>query len=131
MRLPYDHSNSAMTTPMTTPIKRCNKKHYNFILLSLLIGFGLAGVAHAAPITVPNFSFETPVQGDGGSAGLPVSGWNVAFSDTLGGSRVINPAEAAFTGAGGSPGTLPATAHGVQALFYDDTANSQDRKSVV
>ena len=98
----------------------------NFTLLALLVGFGLAGVAHADPITVTNFSFEFPALGGDGNSGT-VPGWFLEPSVSAPTSpvdltdfRVRNPSGAQFTGAAGN-GSLPAPAAGPQALTFDDT----------
>ena len=80
------------------------------ILLSFVIWFGLGKTAHAAALTINNFSFELPVLGDG-EISRTVPGWalvptgNPVYDSTLTDYEVINPTASQFTGAAmsGSP----------------------------
>ncbi len=98
------------------------------ILASCLIWFGLGKVAHAAPITIDNFSFELPVLGDGDTTHT-VPGWtlvptgNPIYDSTLTDYEVINPTASQFTGAAMS-GSLPAPAAGAQALTFRNTPST-------
>ncbi len=92
------------------------------VLVSLLLWFGLTRIAHAAPITVPNFSFEIDSVNDG-DANNGATGWIVDLSKTspvFANFKTANPSEAQFTGAGGN-GPLPAPAAGAKALTFEDT----------
>ena len=102
------------------------------ILLSALTAFTLAGAAHAAPIPVPNSSFDDPVLADGGRANALnadptiVPGWFPSFSGPpVSGGGVENPLDAQFAGA--TLGPLPGDALGDQALFVQGTLASNDQ----
>jgi hypothetical protein len=73
--------------------------------------------AHATPVVVNNFSFEDPVAADAALNTATPTSWT-----TSGGSGtwkgVYNPTNTQFAGATGSPGTLPSSAAGAQAAFF-------------
>ena len=82
-------------------------------LLPIGAAIGLASSALAAPITVPNFSFEAPEAVDGDSV-YPPTGW------TPGGSGynqfgVTDFDNSSYHGSHGDNAPLPGTAHGGQA----------------
>ena len=57
-----------------------------------IVGLALAGVVAAAPISIANFSFEDPAQGDGGFNFGPVTGWVVTgASGVFNASGVFDP----------------------------------------
>ncbi len=100
-----------MTTTITSPKRFVSNQFLKFaVIASVTLGASL-GAANADPITVPNFSFESPAQGDGGFAFEFVDGWT--FLDGTGG--VFDPVDAQFSGSTG--GDLPAPALGQQAVF--------------
>jgi hypothetical protein len=85
-------------------------------LSALAIGIALAFMplnASAAPITVPNFSFENPDVSDSfTSAGVP--DWMFASSSGFGSAEVLDPPAATYTGTGGNNTPLPGSGHGGQ-----------------
>ena len=69
--------------------------------------------ASAAPITVPNFSFENPDVSDSfTSAGVP--DWLFASSSGFGAAEVLDPPAATYTGTGGNNTPLPGSGQGGQ-----------------
>ncbi len=94
----------------------------------------LTGAAGAAPLAVPNASFEDPDIGDGVRANAlnfdlaTVTGWASAFAGpAVSGGGVEDLQDAQFAGATGDGATLPAPATGGQARFVHGTlaSNSQ------
>jgi len=104
-----------MKTPQT-PIApaRVNRKHivHSLILPGLLLGLSQAQV-QAAPIFVPNSSFESPILADGEVVFL-IPGWTYSGSGAHQ-AGVYNHIDASFLGATG--GNLPAPALGAQSAF--------------
>ena len=81
-------------------------------LLAVLMSAGATGaVLNAAPITVPDPSFEGSNVADGGTTGAPFVGTNWTASGN-GGVFLRNPQDDRFAGTTGSPGTLPSPADG-------------------
>jgi hypothetical protein len=94
----------------------------------------LAVAAQAAPIAVPNSSFETPDVADGARAGAlnpdstTVPGWSSGFAGppvSVGG--VQDPQDAQFPGSTANGSPLPGSGAGFQVLFLEGTlaSNSQ------
>jgi hypothetical protein len=67
--------------------------------------------AYLVSYAVPNGSFESPVLGDGATAGIP--GWTTCMGTSY--MRVVNPNSAKITGATGNT-PLPAPASGSQCM---------------
>ena len=73
-----------------------------------LIWLGLPAYLQAAPITVPNFSFEATAPNDGNFDSEPIPGWVVTGDFSAAGA--YNSTESQFSGSTGGP--LPAPADG-------------------
>lgn len=102
------YSNSAVRVNDRTRTRASRR-----LALSCLL-FGLVGTgAGAAPISIPNFSFELPAQADGTFI-ASATNW-VETGSGAHEAGAFNPTNASFTGATGS--TLPGTAHGAQGAF--------------
>lgn len=96
-----------------------NRKKLSQCLLSILFGASIiSSEIHAAPVTVPDFSFElwtNSVNGfglqDGASTAGPDVGnyWRAAGN---GGVNLVNPTNDLYPNTAGFPGTLPPTADG-------------------
>jgi hypothetical protein len=78
---------------------------------------GIAAAGTPTSITVPNYSFESHVVSDGSYTTVPSS------NNCL---QIINPLDAQFSGATGSPGTLPSPADGSQCMFNNATVANSD-----
>ncbi|MGI9432319.1 MAG: hypothetical protein ACR2PQ_08905 [Myxococcota bacterium] len=102
----------------------------------LLATFVLAtsGATGAAPISVPNPSFEDPDLADGTRANalnfdtVTVPGWASSFAGPpVSGGGLEDPSDLQFAGATGNASPLPGTAQGSQATFLQGTlaSNSQ------
>ncbi|NUZ05285.1 hypothetical protein [Piscinibacter koreensis] len=91
-------------------------------LAAALACAGLAAAAHAAPIAVPNFSFENPdLLGDIGlgNSANSVPGWTQAIVTGVVDFYVIDAASSEFPGTNGDNAPLPGTALGGQAAVID------------
>jgi hypothetical protein len=77
----------------------------------------------ASPISlvVDNFSFESPVQGDGGQSVNSVTGWD--FPTPSYSAGVTDLADADYPGTTGSPGTVPG-GDGVQAAYVGNNGTA-------
>lgn len=64
-----------------------------------------ASGALAAPLTVDNFSFESPAIADGTATGTPPDSWGNGLTPSSSGSGAFNPQNDNFTGSTGDPGT--------------------------
>jgi len=107
--------------------------HVRPILLATIV-LALAGATEAAPVSLPNSSFEDPDLADGTRANalnfdtMTVPGWASGFAGPpVSGGGVEDPLDAQFAGATGNASPLPGTAEGPQAIFLQGTlaSNSQ------
>ncbi len=80
-----------------------------FALVLVWSFVSFVGVASAVPVTVPNFSFESPAQGSGGVGGGSPTSW------TLAGSGGVYRPNSDFS----STNPLPAPADGNQYAFLE------------
>lgn len=103
-------------------------------LAAAALAGAVAAPAAAAPIVLPNPSFDAPVLADGGHANAlnaestTVPGWGSSFGGIgVSGGGVHDPQDAEYPGATGDDAPLPGTADGGQALFLQGsiTANSE------
>jgi hypothetical protein len=84
------------------------------LAFAILLAFMPLG-ATAAPITVPNFSFENPDVSDSFTSAGVVPDWIFASSfPGFGSAEVLDPPAATYTGAGGNNTPLPGSGHGGQ-----------------
>ena len=90
-------------------------------LTTLVIGTALMGTLAAAPVTVPDFSFEKTALADGANGGALNVGtnWSAAGNTAavLGGVYLMNPTNEIFPGTTGDSSPLPATGDGTNCLF--------------
>ncbi len=93
------------------------------IAAALLMAGAAGGIATAAPVTVPDFSFELwtntltgdPLQDGANTAGPDVGpDWRAAGN---GGINLVNPTNGLYAGTTGSPGTIPSTGDGMNYLW--------------
>jgi len=105
-------------TPMTARL--------TFLLSAITLCGIVAPGLHAAPVTVPNFSFEAEGTADNGETvgstvtGLGVSGWVQGGQAQAFGTA--DPNNAKFPNATGNDAPLPGTADGGQAVFMNTGA---------
>src|SRR6266567_602333 len=90
-------------------------------LTALVIGTTIIGKLTAAPIAVPDFSFEKTALADGATGGALNAGtnWSAAGNTAafLGGVYLMNPTNEIFAGTTGDLSPLPAPADGTNCLF--------------
>jgi hypothetical protein len=105
---------------------------FHLLLVALILH--VAASAGAAPIAVPDASFDEPDVADGARANAlnsdasTVPGWLSVFSGPgVSGGGVEDPLDAQFVGADGDGSPLPAPADGGQALFVQGTLASNDQ----
>src|SRR6266566_7956273 len=86
-----------------------------------IIGSAILGKLTAAPITVPDFSFEKTLLADGATGGALNAGtnWSAAGNTAafLGGVYLMNSTNEIFAGTTGDLSPLPAPGDGTNALF--------------
>ncbi len=101
-------------------MKLKNLKSFSFVCLLGAIMAG--GRVAAAPVSIPDFSFEqwTNADGFGIADGATTTGpdvgpaWSAAGN---GGVNLVNPTDAQFAGTTGAPGSLPPTGDGTNYLW--------------
>jgi hypothetical protein len=93
----------------------------------LIVAFvtGPVSQAHAAPIAVPNFSFETPDVLDLNTVNVVPAGWTFFDSTSFWGSVTIhNPGNATYSNTSGLALPLPGTADGYQYVSLNNANGS-------
>jgi len=94
--------------------------------LGLILALNLIVSSNASvSIVVSNFSFEVPLQGDGGftPSSVAVPGWLIETTPGALNNGVHNPLDAQYTGTTGSPGTIPG-GDGVQIAYVQGGTGS-------
>ena len=92
--------------------------------LLLATFFSISTSAVAAPIVVPNFSFDDPARTTDGQSSATVPGWTFEGATGVSNFGVANPDDSMYSGSSGANAPLPGTALGSQTAYLDKTSGA-------